>query len=161
MLSPAPYLARSLGALDAILGKAEAHCAAKSIQPEVLCLDRLYPDMFPLARQVQIATDHAKGAVARLAGLEVPVYADDEQGLGELRARVQKTRGFVESVPAAAFDGAEARTIHVKFGPREMTFTAPDFLFGYALPNFYFHMTTAYAILRHNGVEIGKRDFMG
>lgn len=156
-----PYLARSLGALDAILAKAEAHCAAKNIKPEVLCHDRLYPDMFPLARQVQIATDHAKGAAARLAGMEPPSYPDTEQGFAELRARVQKTRAFVESVPAEAFAGAEGRTIHLKFGPRELTFSAPDYLYGFVIPNFYFHMSIAYAILRHNGVEIGKRDFLG
>lgn len=134
---------------------------AKRLKPEVIPGLRLIADMLPFTRQITIATDHAKGACARLSGTEVPVFADTEVTLADLKARLDKTIGFITSIPEAAFDGAEARTISVKAGPRELTFPAPDYLSRYALPNFYFHMTTAYNILRGNGVEIGKVDFLG
>ncbi len=161
MQSPVPPFARSLRALDHILGKAEAHCEARRIDPSVLVNDRLAPDMHPLRRQIGMACDHAKFAAARLSGQEAPRFEDDEQTFAELHERVAKTLAFIESVPEAAFEGAEGRTISLKAGPRELTFPAPVYLASFALPNFYFHMTTAYNILRHNGVELGKVDFMG
>ena len=134
---------------------------AKKIAPEVLLAARLFPDMLPMVKQVQIATDHAKGCVARLAGIEVPKFEDNEQSFEELRARIAKIIAFVESVPAAHIDGSEERDISLKAGGKEMSFKGLPYLLGYALPNFYFHLVTAYNILRHNGVEIGKRDYIG
>jgi hypothetical protein len=161
MQSPAPFLAHSLTALSRILDKAEAHAAARNIKPEVMPNLRLIADMLPLWRHVTIACDHAKGACARLAGVEVPSYPDAEMTLAELKERIAKTVAFVCSVPESAFDGAEARQITIKAGPRELSFAGGQYCYGYALPNFYFHMTTAYAILRAQGVEIGKSDFLG
>ncbi|MCW1918351.1 DUF1993 domain-containing protein [Rhodobacter sp. KR11] len=161
MQSPVPAFVHSLTAFSAILGKARAHEEAKKIKPEVLGELRLIADMFPLWRQICIATDHAKGASARLAGVEVPPFADTERTLAELQDRIARTLAFIQSIPEAAFDGAEAKTITVKAGPRELTFAAPFYLNSYAVPNFYFHLTTAYNILRGNGVEIGKVDFLG
>lgn len=156
-----PGFLRILRALDGILVKAESHAAAKKIDPAVLLALRLYPDMFALTRQVQIATDHAKGAVARLAGLEVPKYEDTEQSFDELHVRIAKTIAFIESVSAAQINGSEERDILIKAGPRELSFKGQIYLTGFALPNFHFHVVTAYNILRHNGVEIGKPDFLG
>jgi hypothetical protein len=147
--------------LSAILEKAQAHAEAKKIDPEVLLESRLYPDMLPLVRQVQIASDNAKGAVARLAGVEVPKYEDTEETIADLRARLAKTIDFVESIKPAQIDGSEANDIHLKLGPREVSWKGMQYLLGFALPNFYFHVVTAYDILRHNGVEVGKRDFIG
>jgi len=161
MQSPVPFFTHSLTALIAILEKAEAHQTAKNIKPDVLPQARLIADMFPLWRQITIATDHAKGASARLAGIEVPSYADTETTLAELKERVAKTIAFIQTIPDTAYDGAEARTITVKAGPRELTFPATQYCYGYAVPNFFFHMTTAYNILRANGVNIGKVDFLG
>lgn len=161
MLSPIPSFVHSLTALAKILEKAEGFAEAKRIKPEVLPNLRLVADMFPLARQVMIATDHAKGASARLAGMDVPVFADDEVTLPELRARIAKTIAFLATIPDTAFEGAENRTITVKAGPRELTFPAPQYYHSYAVPNFFFHMTTAYNILRANGVDVGKTDFLG
>ncbi|MDO6386392.1 MULTISPECIES: DUF1993 family protein [unclassified Uliginosibacterium] len=160
-VASSPRLIAQLKALDAILAKAAAHAEAKKIDPAVLLASRLFPDMFAFTRQVQIACDFAKGTVARLAGVEVPSYADNEQTLAELHARIAKTIAFIETIPAAQIDGSETRDITVKAGPRELQFKGLDYLIGYALPNFYFHVTTAYNILRHNGVEIGKRDYLG
>ena len=129
--------------------------------PRKLPQARLIADMFPLWRQVTIVTDHAKGASARLAGLEVPSYPDTETTLAELQARIAKTIAFLKSIPDSAYEGAEARTITVKAGPRELTFPALQYLHSYAVPNFYFHMTTTYNILRANGVDVGKVDFLG
>ncbi|MDP5238722.1 DUF1993 domain-containing protein [Uliginosibacterium sp. 31-16] len=157
----APRFVAQLKALDAILGKAEAHTTARKIDPSELLTARLYPDMFAFTRQVQIACDFAKGTVARLAGVEVPGYTDTEQSFIELHARIAKTIAFVESIPAASIDGSEGRDITLKAGQRELSFKGLDYLTAYALPNFYFHVTTAYNILRHNGVEIGKRDYLG
>jgi hypothetical protein len=157
----APRFAHVLRNLDAILAKAQAHAVAKKIDPSVLLSARLYPDMFPFTRQVQIACDHAKGAVARLAGVEVPKYEDTEQSFEELQARIAKTIGFMESFAADQIDGSEEREIALKAGGHDMTFKGMPYLLGFALPNFYFHVVTAYDILRHNGVEIGKRDYIG
>jgi hypothetical protein len=147
--------------LSAILDNAQAHCEAKKIEPELMASLRLYPDMFPLYRQVQVACDAAKGAVARLAGVDIPKHEDTERTLAELKARIAKTIAFIESVAPEAIDGSEAREIQLKLAGREVTFKGQQYLLGFAQPNFYFHVTTAYNILRHNGVEVGKRDFIG
>ena len=157
----APRFANMLKNLSAILEKAQAHAEAKKIDPDVLLESRLYPDMLPLVRQVQIASDNAKGAVARLAGVEVPKYEDTEETIADLRARLARPVDFVESIKPAQIDGSEANDIHLKLGPREVTWKGMQYLLGFALPNFYFHVVTAYDILRHNGVEVGKRDFIG
>src|SRR5262245_25437553 len=157
----APRFARMLRNLSAILAKAQAHCDAKKLDAAALTGDRLYPDMFPFTRQVQIACDTAKGAVARLAGMEPPKHEDTEQTFAELQARIAKTLDFVESVKAAQIDGSETREVVLKLRSGELRLKGLDYLFSHAYPNFYFHVTTAYDILRHNGVEIGKRDFIG
>jgi hypothetical protein len=156
-----PVLAQHLGALRGILAKAEAQATATKIDPAVLLQSRLYPNMFPLTRQVQIAADFAKGPPARLAGLEPPVYPDTETTFGELYARIDKTLAYLKTLTPAQIDGQEQRTIEIKVGGQPTTFKGLAYLLNYALPNFFFHATTAYAILRHNGIEIGKRDFMG
>jgi hypothetical protein len=150
-----------LGSLDAVLAKAETDCAARKIDPQVFVNGRLAPDMLPLKRQVQIATDHAKGAASRLAGLENPKWADDESSLPDLRARIDKTVVYLGGFDAEQFEGAETRAIEVKLPSTTLRFTGKDYLLRFAVPNFYFHYTTAYAILRHNGVPVGKRDFLG
>lgn len=161
MQSPVPYFTHSLTALSKILDKAEAYAEAKKLKPEVIPQLRLIADMLPFWRQVTIACDHAKGASARLAGVEVPSFADEEETIADLKARIAKTLAFIATIPAGAFAGAGARTITVKAGPRELTFPAETYYNSYAVPNFYFHMTMAYAILRGNGVDIGKVDFLG
>lgn len=157
----APRFANILRNLSAILEKAEAHCAAKKIEPTALTSYRLFPDMFPLARQVQIACDTAKGAVARLAGVEIPKHEDTEQTFAELKNRIAKTLDFVESVGAAKIDGSDEKEVVLQMRSGERRFTGMQYLLGHAYPNFYFHVTTAYNILRHNGVELGKADFIG
>ncbi len=157
----APRFASMLRNLDAIIAKAQAYAIAKKIDPSVLLTARLFPDMLTFLRQVQIASDHAKGAVARLAGVEVPKYEDTEQSFEEVRARLAKTIAFVESFSAGQIDGSEEREISLKAGGKEMSFKGMPYLVGFALPNFYFHLVTAYNILRHNGVEIGKLDYIG
>lgn len=157
----APVLARILTNLSAILDKAEAHCTARKIAPEALLQFRLYPDMFPLVRQVQIATDMSKGCVARLAGVEVPSYADTETTFEELKARLKKTVDFINSFSAAQIEGSEDRVITVKAGGQERQFKGSDYLMSYVLPHTHFHATTTYAILRHCGVELGKKDYIG
>ena len=157
----APRFAHMLGNLSAILGKAEAHCEAKKIDPLVLTASRLYPNMLPFTRQVAIACDTAKGAIARLSGVDNPKHEDVERTFAELRARIAKTRDFIASVKPAQIDGSEDKSVVLKLGGRDVTFTGLDYLTLYALPNFYFHVTTAYAILRHNGVELGKSDYLG
>lgn len=161
MQSPVPAFVHSLTALTKILDKAEAFAEAKKIKPEVIPQLRLIADMLPFWRQITIATDHAKGASARLAGMEVPSFADTETTLAELKERIAKTLAFISTIPDSAYEGAEARMITIKAGPRELTFPAPQYYASYAMPNFLFHMTTAYNILRSNGVEIGKGDFLG
>jgi hypothetical protein len=157
----APRFANTLKNLSAILDKAQAHAEARKIDPKVLLAARLYPDMFPMSRQVQSACDTTKGAVARLAGVEVPVHEDTEQTFEELKARIAKTIAFIQTIQAAQIDGSEEREIVLKFRSGEVKFKGMQYLLGHALPNFYFHVTTAYDILRHNGVEIGKRDYIG
>lgn len=156
-----PVFRQMLEALSAVLDKAEAHAAARKIDPPALLQARLYPDMFPLTRQVQIAADFAKGASARLAGVEVPRYDDSEQTFGELKQRIAKTLAFIDSLPQEAIAHSEERDITLTVAGNSMQFKGQQYLLRYALPNFYFHTTTAYAILRHNGIEIGKRDFIG
>ncbi len=157
----APVFVRILSNLSTILDKAEAHCTARKIAPEALLQFRLYPDMFPLVRQVQIATDMSKGAVARLAQAEVPSYADTETTFEELRARLAKTIDFIKSFKPEQIEGAESRTIVLKTGNGERTFEGADYLLNFVLPNVHFHATTTYAILRHCGVELGKKDYTG
>ena len=157
----APRFTSALRNLSAILDKAQAHAEAKKIDPAALTAFRLYPDMFPLTRQVQIACDTAKGAVARLAGIEIPRHEDTEQTFAELKARIAKTLDFIESVKASQIDGSEAKEIVIKLRGQDVRFAGLQYLLGFAWPNFYFHVTTAYNILRHNGVELGKRDFLG
>jgi hypothetical protein len=147
--------------LSAILDKAEAFAAEREIEPEVLLNWRLASDMFPLTRQVQIAADFAKGTTARLAGAEVPKYADDETTFAALKARIAKTVKFVEGFKPKDIDGSETRDITLTVGGQDMHFKGEPYLVHFALPNFYFHATTAYNILRRCGVEIGKRDFIG
>ncbi len=156
-----PAFLQTLNALDAILVKADAYCVTKKIDPAVLVQSRLYPDMFPLARQVQIACDFAKGASARLAGKDVPSWPDNEATIADLRARIAKTLDFVKTIKASDIDGSEARDISMKVAGQQMEFKGLPYLTQFVLPNLYFHAATAYAILRHNGLEIGKRDFMG
>lgn len=156
-----PAFQQTLTALSAILDKAAAHAAAAGTDPAELVSARLAPDMFPLSRQVQIATDHAKGAAARLAGREAPKYEDNETTLEELKARIAKTLDFISSVEVPEIDGSEEKEITLALRDRTLNFTGQRYLVHFALPNFYFHATTAYDILRHKGVPIGKRDFMG
>lgn len=156
-----PVFAQVLTALAKVLDKAEAHAAARKIDPAVLLGCRLAPDMFPLSRQVQTACDMAKGAAARLAGVEVPSWPDNETTFAGLKDRIGKTVGFVQSFKPAQIDGSEEREVTLKLGGNSVTFTGQAYLVHFVLPNFYFHATAAYAILRHNGVELGKRDFLG
>jgi hypothetical protein len=156
-----PCFARMLRNLSVLIDKAEAHCTAKKIEPSALTTARLFPDMFPFTRQVQISCDTAKGAVARLAGVDIPKHEDTEQTFAELKARIAKTVEFVESLKPAQIDGAEEREVVLKLRGQDVKFNGLQYLLGFAYPNFYFHVTTAYNILRHNGVEIGKRDYVG
>jgi uncharacterized protein len=157
----APVFVAVLRNLDAILTKAEAYAAAKKIDPSVLVEYRLAADMLPLARQIQIATDNAKGPVARLAAVDRPAYEDNEKTFAELHARIAKTIAFIESVDPKKFDGADDREITMKLGDNDRKFRGEPYLLHFALPNFFFHVVTAYDILRHAGVEIGKLDFLG
>lgn len=157
----APRLANTLKNLSVILDKAQIYCDAKKIEPAALIHFRLYPNMLPMKRQVQIACDTAKGAVARLAGVEVPKHEDTEETFAELKARIAKTIAFIESIKPAQIDGSEEKNIHLKLGAVEVDWKGMQYLLGHALPNFYFHVVTAYDILRHNGVELGKRDYIG
>ncbi len=152
---------RQLGALRGVLQKAEEHCVAKGIDQSAILQFRLFPDMLPFWRQVTIACDHAKGAAHRLAGKEVPSIPDVETSLAELRDRIDRTIAVVQAVPAEAFTGAEDRLVHLRTRAGEMTLSGSDYLWGFALSNLFFHATTAYNILRHNGVELGKSDFLG
>ena len=157
-----PVFKQLLTALGEVLNKAEAHATARKIEPDALLQARLYPDMFPLIRQVQIAVDFAKGASARLAGVDVPSFADDDKTFADLQAKLAQILAFIATLDAAQIDGQESREIVLRPGTdKEKRLTGQDYLLHYALPQFFFHVTTAYAILRHNGVEVGKRDFMG
>lgn len=160
--SSVPVFKQMLGALAAILAKAEAHAAERNIEPTALTQARLFPDMFPLGKQVQIACDFARGVSARLAGAEVPKFDDDEQTFAQLRDLIARTLGFIDGLAPAQFDGSAQREIVTRPGtPKERRFNGQAYLLSYGLPQFFFHVTTAYALLRHNGVEIGKRDYMG
>jgi hypothetical protein len=156
-----PVFVRLLTALSAMLDKAAAHAEAKKIDPAALLQARLYPDMFALLKQVLVAADFSKNGTARLAGVEPPKFEDTETTFPELKARLAKTLDYLKTIKPEQVDGSEERVVNVKVGGREMTFKGQDYLLTSVLPNFYFHLTTAYAILRHNGVEIGKRDFTG
>jgi hypothetical protein len=157
----APVFIHMLKNLSAILTKAEAYAEARKIDPSVLINDRIAPDMHPLSRQIQIATDAAKGCVARLAGLEIPSYPDTETTFAELQARIAKTVAFMEGVDAQAMEGTEDKSFTIKLRSGELTLTGRELLLNMANPNVYFHITTAYLILRHNGLEIGKMDYLG
>ncbi len=156
-----PTANRMLGNLSTFLDKAEALATAKKIDAAVLLNSRLAPDMLPLTRQVQIATDMAKGAAARLTGTEIPKFEDNETTIAELKARIAKTLAFVNSVDAAKFGGSEDREVTLQTRTGDRHFKGLNYLRDYVLPNVYFHTTTTYAILRHNGVELGKNDFIG
>lgn len=156
-----PPFAHVLGSFATILEKAVAHCEAKKIEPSVLVNARLFPDMFPLFRQVQIASDAAKGGASRLAGLDPPVFEDNETTFAELIARLRKTIAYLETLREEQFTGAEDRTITWKTRTTSRSMRGLPYLFTHVTPNVYFHITTAYNILRHNGVEIGKHDFLG
>ncbi len=157
-----PVFKQMLGGLSDVLAKAEAHATAKKIDPKALLQARLFPDMFPLLRQVQVATDFAKSVSARLAGVEVPKVEDNEQTFAELQARIASVLAFIGGLDAAKFSDAATREIVTQAGtPKEKRFTGHSYLFNYGLPHFFFHTTTAYALLRHNGVEAGKKDYIG
>lgn len=157
-----PVFKQLLNSLSVILTKAEAYATEKKINPTVLLEARLYPNMFPLSRQVQIATDFARSVPARLAGVDVPAYDDNEQNFAELQTRISKTLSFIESLTPSQFEGSETREIVLRAGtPKEKKMVGHTYLSNYGLPQFLFHVTTAYAILRHNGLEVGKGDFMG
>ena len=153
-------LAHALANLSHLLEKGHAHAAARKYDPALLLAARLTPDMFPLTRQVQIATDMSKYGVARLAGVEAPKFEDKEQTFEELRARIARTVDFIKGVPASALEGSEERTIKVALRDRTLEFKGLDYLVRWVIPNAFFHVTTAYAILRQSGVEVGKNDFL-
>lgn len=157
-----PVFKQMLGGLKSVLAKAESHASAKNIDPNALLQARLFPDMFPLLRQVQVASDFAKSVSARLAGVEVPKIEDKEATFADLQARIDTILAFVEGLDVAKFDEAATREIITQAGtPKEKRFTGQSYLLNYGLPHFFFHTTTAYAILRHNGVEVGKKDYIG
>jgi hypothetical protein len=157
----APVFVQGLRGLEIIVDKAAAFAAARKIEPAVLLQTRLYPDMFPFVRQVQVVTDGAKGAMARLSGTESPVYPDIEASFEELKARLAKTIAYVESFTADQIDGSEEKQVVLKFPGGERSFTGQAYLLGFALPNFFFHAATAYDLLRHNGVELTKGNYLG
>ena len=157
-----PVFQQLLGGLSQVLAKAQAHAADKKMDPNALLQARLYPDMFPLLRQVQIATDFAKSVSARLAGVDVPKLDDQEQTFADLQARIDTVLAFLKSLDTALFNEAATRSIVTQLGtPKEKHFTGEAYVLTYGLPHFFFHTTTAYAILRHNGVEVGKKDYVG
>jgi hypothetical protein len=160
--SSIPVFKQMLGGLKTVLSKAEAHATDKKIDPNALLQARLYPDMFPLLRQVQVASDFAKSVSARLAGVEVPKLEDTEQTFADLQARIDTVVAFMDSLPAANFTQAGTREIVTQAGtPKEKRLTGQSYVLNYGLPHFFFHTTTAYAILRHNGVDVGKKDYIG
>jgi uncharacterized protein len=157
-----PVFKQLLTALKVILAQADAHAAAKSIEPDALLQARLYPDMFPLVKQVQIAADFSRGISARLAGIEVPAYEGKEQSFADLDALLARTLEFLDSVQSAQFESSETKEIVLRPGtPKEKKLSGQAYLANYGLPQFFFHVTTAYNLLRHNGLSIGKRDYMG
>ena len=156
-----PAFARGLKQLRAVLAKADAQAQQMKVDGAVLLQSRLYPNMFPMVRQVQIACDFAKGTCSRLAGKEPPSFPDNEASFADLYARIDKTLAVIEALTPAQIDGQEERAVEIKAGQRILNFKGLQYLLGFSLPNFYFHLTTAYAILRHNGIELGKPDFIG
>ena len=157
-----PVFTQLLGGLSAVLTKAEAHAQARHIDPNALLQARLFPDMFPLLRQARVACDFAKSVSGRLAGVELPNFEDNEQTFADLQARIAKTLAFIGSLTPAQFEGSETREITTQAGtPKEKRFSGQSYLLNYGLPHFFFHVTTAYDILRHNGVEVAKRDYIG
>ena len=161
-VSSVPVFKQMLGGLAAILAKAEAHATEKNIEPAALTQTRMFPDMFPLSKQVQVACDFARGVSARLVGAEVPKYDDNERTFDELRGLIARSLAFIEGFSPAQFEGAAQREIVTRPGtPKERRFDGQSYLLSYGLPQFFFHVATAYALLRHNGIEIGKRDYMG
>jgi hypothetical protein len=156
-----PRIVNMLINLDHLLDKAQSHIETKKLSEAALSQFRLYPDMLPLIRQVQIACDTAKGVVARLAGVDIPVYEDSEVSIADLKQRIAKTITFIQGFSAIQIDGTEDKDIVTKRGDTETHYKGMQFLLNHAMPNVYFHVTTVYAILRHNGVEIGKRDYLG
>ena len=157
-----PVFKQILGGLDGVLAKAQAHISDRKIEPTALLQARVFPDMFMFTRQVQIACDFAKSVSARLAGSDVPAYDDSEQSFDELRARIERTVAFIGSLSASNFEGSADREIVLRAGtPKERKLTGEAYLLNYGLPQFFFHVTTAYSLLRHAGIDIGKRDFMG
>ena len=156
-----PRFVNILGNLSSILDKAQAHVDAKKLDQSSLTGFRLFPDMLPMTKQVQIACDTAKGLVARLAGVEIPVFEDNESSLADLKARIAKTIAFIQTIKPEQLDGTEDKDIVIKRGEKETHYKGMQFLLGHAVPNVYFHVTTTYNVLRHNGVEIGKRDYLG
>lgn len=146
--------------LSAVMAKAQAHCEARKIDPAAFLTSRLYPDMLPFTAQVQIATDNVKGAAGRLSGAEIPKFEDNETTFPELQARIDKTVAFLDTLTEAGFQGAAERDIVLQLRDRKLQFKGADYLTQWAIPNVYFHITTAYALLRHGGVEIGKRDYL-
>jgi hypothetical protein len=156
-----PRFVNILGNLSSILDKTQAYIDSHKIDDATLTSYRLFPDMLPMSSQVQIACDTVKGVVARLAGLDIPVFEDCEKTLAELKARIAKTVVFVQSITPRQIDGTEDKAIVIKRGEKETHYKGMQFLLGHAIPNFYFHVTTTYDILRHNGIPIGKRDFLG
>ena len=156
-----PRFVNILSNLSSILDKAQVYVEAKKIDPSVLPNYRIAPDMLPLSAQVQIACDSAKGLVTRLSGVAAPVFEDNEKTLLELKERIAKTITFIQRVPSESIDGTEEKEIVIKRGEKETHYKGMQFMLGHAVPNFYFHVSMTYAILRHNGVEIGKRDYLG
>ena len=156
-----PVLTRMLGNLESILDKAIAHAAARKIDDAAFVEARLFPDMFTFARQIRVATDMAKGAGARLAGVDIPKFEDNEKTLAELKARVAKAIAFLKTLTPAQIDGSEGKAIAFTAGKNSFNFNGLDYVQVWVLPNFYFHVATAYNLLRHGGVEIGKMDFLG
>ncbi len=156
-----PPMIKSLSNLEAILDKAIAHVAARKIEDSAFVEARLFPDMFTFARQIRIATDMSKGAGARLAGIDIPKFEDNEKTLPELKARVRKAIDFLKTLTAAQIDGSEDKAITITAGANTFNFKGLDYLNSWVLPNFYFHVATSYNLLRHGGVEIGKMDFLG
>ncbi len=157
-----PVFKQMLGGLSGVLSKAQAHAEARGIEPDALLHARLAPDMFPLLRQVRTACDFAKSVSARLAGVEVPAFEDNEAGFADLQARIDRTLAFIGGLTPAQFEGSATREIVTQAGtPKEKRFTGTSYLLNYGLPHFFFHVTTAYGILRHNGVPVGKKDYIG
>ena len=156
-----PNFINGLNNLSAILDKAASYAEAKKIDQSVLVNARLAPDMFPLSKQVQIATDIVKGGAARLASVEIPSFSDDEKTFAELKERIAKVIAFLQTIKSEQIDGSEEKDINLKVGGYELNFKGQGYLLNFVIPNFYFHITTTYSILRHNGLDIGKKDFLG